>query len=195
MNDNKCYILNQCNNCSRSVPMINDLSHLIKNNLVELGLDSKLLKKLTNVKYHHLPKISISGCPNGCSQPQIKDFGVIGYHSPKVTNKNCNHCERCISSCIEQAIMKTKDSVTINYSSCMNCGDCIRVCPSETICSDQVGWRLLEGGRLGRHPKLAQEIGMTKDNYEVVNWIEYRLISYLKSKDSKRLSYFIEENS
>ena len=96
---------------------------------------------------------------------------------------------------MEQAIKKTEDSVTINYSSCIKCGDCIRVCPSGTICCDQVGWRLLEGGRLGRHPKLAKEIGTVKDNYEVINWIQYWLISYLKSKDSIRLSYFIEENS
>lgn len=195
MNDNKSYVLNQCNNCPRSVPMIKDLNHLIKNNLDELKLHSKLAKKFTNVSYHYLPKISISGCPNGCSQPQIKDFGLIGYHSPKVTDKNCNHCKRCISSCMEQAIKITKDSVTIDYSSCINCGDCIRVCPSGAISYDQVGWRLLQGGRLGRHPKLAKEIGTTKDNYEVVNWIQNWLIKYLKSKDSKRLSYFIEENS
>ena len=195
MNDNKNYDLNQCNNCPRSVPMIKGLNHLIENNLDELKLEEKLAKKFTKVSYHHLPKISISGCPNGCSQPQIKDFGLIGYHSPKVTDKNCNHCERCISSCMEQAIKKTNDSVIINYSTCINCGDCIRVCPSGAISYDQVGWRLLQGGRLGRHPKLAKESGTTKDNNEVVNWIQNWLINYLKSKDSKRLSYFIEENS
>ena len=96
---------------------------------------------------------------------------------------------------MEQAIKKTNDSVIINYSTCINCGDCIRVCPSGAISYDQVGWRLLQGGRLGRHPKLAKESGTTKDNNEVVNWIQNWLINYLKSKDSKRLSYFIEENS
>ena len=33
-------------------------------------------------KYHHVFKIGIADCPNACSQPQIKDIGIIAAAVP-----------------------------------------------------------------------------------------------------------------
>ena len=30
------------------------------------------------ILFHHKLRISISGCPNGCSRPQIASFGIVG---------------------------------------------------------------------------------------------------------------------
>ncbi len=38
------------------------------------------------------------------------------------------------------------------------CGKCILACPSGAIEETQKGWRILAGGKLGRHPQLGAEI-------------------------------------
>ena len=41
----------------------------------------------------------------------------------------------------------------------MRCGSCCRVCLSGTLQVGRRGWRILLGGKLGRHPRLGAELG------------------------------------
>ncbi len=47
---------------------------------------------------------------------------------------------------------------TINYCKCRSCGQCINVCPTGTVRESKRGYRILVGGKLGRHPRLGTEL-------------------------------------
>jgi dissimilatory sulfite reductase (desulfoviridin) alpha/beta subunit len=111
-------------------------------------------------KYHHVIRASISDCPNACSQPQIKDIGIIGAVRPAVLDVACDVCGACSQKCKEQAIIvdaRLKKPL-IDYNLCVKCGHCVAVCPTHTLAEGEKGFRILLGGKLGRHPKLATEL-------------------------------------
>ncbi len=115
---------------------------------------------------HQEFRIAIAECPNACSQPQIKDIGIIGACIPKVTYKECTSCNACIEACMENAIAidDNLSKPVFDYSLCINCGQCMGVCPTGTIETGKMGFRILLGGKLGRHPRLAKEL---PDIYEI----------------------------
>ena len=113
------------------------------------------------LRFHHEFRISIADCPNGCSQPQIKDIGILGACVPRVTAETCSRCEACLDACRETAVALTEDDDSgpvIDRERCINCGRCIPVCPTETLATGQQGYRIQLGGKLGRHPRLAMEL-------------------------------------
>ncbi|MBW2252221.1 MAG: 4Fe-4S binding protein, partial [Deltaproteobacteria bacterium] len=84
------------------------------------------------LKFHHEFRITMADCPNACSQPQIKDIGIIGASLPVLTDETCTLCEACVDECRENAIslQKEKSRPDINYDLCLACGKCIEVCPT-----------------------------------------------------------------
>lgn len=113
-----------------------------------------------DLKFHHEFRITLADCPNACSQPQIKDIGIIGACSPQLTDEPCTQCEACVEACKEDAITLDPEKVypQINFSSCLYCGKCMQVCPTGTIVEGIKGFRVQLGGKLGRHPCLAKEL-------------------------------------
>ena len=113
-----------------------------------------------DLKFHHEFRISLADCPNACSQPQIKDIGIIGACTPQMTDEPCTQCEACIEACKENAIVLNSDQEfpQIDLSQCLDCGKCMRVCPTGTIVEGTKGFRVQLGGKLGRHPRLAKEL-------------------------------------
>jgi dissimilatory sulfite reductase (desulfoviridin) alpha/beta subunit len=113
-----------------------------------------------DLKFHHEFRITLADCPNACSQPQIKDIGIIGACSPQLTDEPCTQCEACVEACKEDAITldPEKEYPQINFSSCLYCGKCMQVCPTGTIVEGTKGFRVQLGGKLGRHPCLAKEL-------------------------------------
>lgn len=139
-----------------------DLLKRIESLLKEEDLLSFLKKTVKgDLKFHHEFRIAFSDCPNACSQPQIKDIGIIGAVLPAITEEKCTLCEACVGSCAEGAVSidKEKEVPVINFDLCLKCGKCIKACPTGTIISGKNGFRILLGGKLGRHPRLAQELG------------------------------------
>jgi anaerobic sulfite reductase subunit C len=110
------------------------------------------------LKYHHEFRVTLADCPNACSQPQIKDIGIIGACTPLISQMPCSQCEACIHECKEQAIDLEDDHPIIRFDRCLHCGKCIQVCPTGTLEEGRKGYRVLLGGKLGRHPKLAKEL-------------------------------------
>ncbi len=112
------------------------------------------------LKFHHEFRIALADCPNACSQVQIKDIGIIGAALPVITNEACTLCNACVDQCREGAILidGKEERIKIDYKRCLACGKCIDVCPTGTIALDKKGFRVQLGGKLGRHPQLAQEL-------------------------------------
>ena len=52
-----------------------------------------------DLKFHHEFRVTLADCPNACSQPQIKDIGVIGACLPQVAQEPCTQCDACVQSC------------------------------------------------------------------------------------------------
>ncbi len=134
------------------------------------------------LKFHHEFRIAMADCPNACSQVQIKDIGIIGAALPIVTDQACTFCNACVDQCRETAVLidDKMESVDIDYKRCLACGKCIDVCPTGTIALDKKGYRVQLGGKLGRHPQLAQELQGIYSDDEVVDLVR-RCIEFYKA--------------
>jgi dissimilatory sulfite reductase (desulfoviridin) alpha/beta subunit len=135
------------------------------------------------LKFHHEFRVTLADCPNACSQPQIKDIGIIGAALPRVTNEACTFCNACVDQCRESAVLidDEKESADIDYERCLACGKCIDACPTGTIALDKKGFRVQLGGKLGRHPQLAQELPGIYSEDEVVDIVRQCIRFYKAS--------------
>ncbi len=111
------------------------------------------------VKSHHQFKVTISCCPNSCPMPQIVDLGIVAASPVMVSNENCSNCNSCINTCIEDAILlDAMKGPKISHDRCVYCAKCAKNCPTETITIKESGFRIMVGGKLGRHARLASEL-------------------------------------
>lgn len=145
-----------------------------------------------DLKFHHEFRVSISDCPNACSRPQITDIGIIGASVPGITEEPCSACEACVEACPEEAIVLNSEGPDINMDACLSCGKCIKACPTATIAERRNGYRVLLGGRLGRHPRLGMEVPGILSQTEVLDLVD-RCIKFYKqhSKGGKRFSHIL----
>lgn len=121
-----------------------------------------LLKKRVNgpLKLHHNFRITIADCPNACSRPQIVDIGIIGASAPFIESNACSMCGECVKACRENALLADKQGriSAMDNERCVMCGQCAKVCPTRALAEDTSGYRILVGGKLGRHPRLGYEL-------------------------------------
>jgi anaerobic sulfite reductase subunit C len=137
--------------------LLEQIEHLLAKEDIRGFLKKRVKEEL---KFHHEFRVTLAECPNACSQPQIKDIGIIGACPPRLTAEPCSRCEACVEACKEDAIRLDSDAEgpRIDYARCLNCGKCIQGCPSGTIVEGTGGFRVQLGGKLGRHPQLAHEL-------------------------------------
>ncbi|MHB8075978.1 4Fe-4S dicluster domain-containing protein [Desulfosporosinus fructosivorans] len=180
-------------NCPKSARNWQNLNELLTKNLTALNLHQSLADKFSPVLHHHIPKICLAGCPNGCSHPNIKDFGISGYVTPRITDVPCIGCNECVRSCLEKAISWNPSGIVIDPARCLSCGDCQHVCPSGTLTEGETGWTLRSGGRVGRHPRFAKPAGQVQTDEEVLTWISDTIHRYIENgKTQERLTHFLE---
>ncbi len=106
-------------------------------------------------------KVALAACPNACTMPQIRDFGIIATQMPQQIGAECNGCGACQKACREQAMTVDTGRARIHPDRCVGCGVCIRACPQKTIQPSELCLRILVGGRMGRHPRWAEELCRT----------------------------------
>lgn len=150
------------------------------------GKDLKgfLKKKVRGpLKMHHEFQVTIADCPNACSRPQIADVGLIGACRPGVSDKPCSGCGACVEVCREGAIRIEGDVPlpSIDMDRCLSCGQCITACPTGTLEESERGYRILVGGKLGRHPRLAEELEGIFSKEEALHIVEKGCIDYYKA--------------
>lgn len=148
-----------------------------------------------DLRYHHEFRLSSADCPNACSQPQIKDFGVIGAVRPGLSDNTCTLCSACVEACGESAIFLGETAPEINFDACLMCGKCIDACPEAVIEESKRGFRIQLGGRLGRHPRLAMELPAIFSEDETIEILKKVLKFYKKrSTGGQRFSKILKEN-
>lgn len=188
------YLLAHCRqNCSLAAMNWAEFYQDLEKGLQELDFSAILKERFQTYLFHHIPKIALAGCPNGCSQPQIMDIGVTGFITPQLSGNSCSGCQTCISACSERAITWREDGIVIDPLHCVSCGVCIRSCPTEKIIPKESGWLLSLGGRLGRHPQFAKIIGKVRTGEEAQNWILGILRDYCsEGLNEERLTHYLE---
>ena len=124
----------------------------------------------TDLKFHHEFRVSVAESPNACSQPQIKDIGIIAASRPEITDAACIMCGACIDDCPDDAVSidAAAELPVIDETLCMACGKCIAACPTRTLAEGSRGYKVLLGGKLGRHPRLATRLPGIFDEREVL---------------------------
>lgn len=133
-----------------------EVTRLFYRVLKEERVGESIEKKIGGpILLHKKFKGAISGCPNSCSQPQIKDISILGYKKIMVEEGNCSKCHQCIKACPEGLIYVDEEPI-INLEECLDCGRCMDACPTDSIKESESGYRISVGGKLGRHPKLAR---------------------------------------
>ena len=110
------------------------------------------------LKHRHEFSVAVADCPNACSRPQIADLGLIGAAEPRHTAEVCHQCMGCLHACREGAVTHPGLLPILDPARCVRCGACCRVCLSGTLQVGRRGWRILLGGKLGRHPRLGTEL-------------------------------------
>ena len=148
------------------------------------------------LRFHHEFRISVSHCPNACSQPQIKDIGIIAAMYPRTEETLCSGCLACVNVCKEKAVaLSNTPFPLINTRACLGCGACVRACPAGCILSGERGYRVLLGGRLGRHPRLARELPHLFTESQVLEVVRACLAYYKKnSREGQRFSALLDDN-
>jgi anaerobic sulfite reductase subunit C len=150
-----------------------------------------------DLKFHHEFRISIADCPNACSQVQIKDVGIIGAATPRKTDAPCSACGACSEICKEDAIRLSEadELCDIDLNRCVHCGGCMTVCPTGAIETQEKGYRMMIGGKLGRHPKLAVELPCIYQEDTVIEMI-HDFIAFYKNKSDKgqRFSHLLTDS-
>lgn len=146
--------------CPNRIQPGTGISEKIETLLKEADLLTFLKSKgIEDLKFHHEFRVTLADCPNACSQPQIKDIGIIAAAVPAISAENCSGCNACADICKEKAIaIDDAPQPYIEKEKCVACGQCITVCPTGTLIAGSKGYRVQLGGKLGRHPQLAKEL-------------------------------------
>lgn len=124
--------------------------------VAEAGLSERLRSRVKDDKllFHHKLRIAIAGCPNGCSRPQIADLAVVGAAEPIFDDHACTGCGLCQEACPDQAI--AVEGIALgDPSACQGCKSCRDACEFDAVSLGDPFARVLIGGKLGRHPHLA----------------------------------------
>ncbi len=199
--DIKGYQVSSCFSSSGCPNRIHDSGKLLiqlEKELKEADIAGFLKSGLKgNLRYHHEFRLTLSDCPNSCSQPQIADFALVAASLPLVVGKNCTLCGECVNACPDRAIVldHEKSLPLINYEKCQKCGICSKTCRFNEIISQINGYRILSGGRLGRHPRLGMELSGVFNELEVLKILKWCLGFYFrKSSGGKRFSHVFSDS-
>lgn len=148
------------------------------------------------LKFHHEFRVTLADCPNACSQPQIKDMGIIGASRPRITREPCTLCRACVDVCKEEAVSldETAERPVLDMTRCIQCGQCITACSTGALAEAGSGFRVQLGGKLGRHPQLARELPGVFNENEVLEILNACISFYRQnSKHGERFAVLLTE--
>lgn len=148
--------------------------------LAQADISERLRRRVSGdqVLFHHKLKIALAGCPNGCSRPQIADLALVGMARPSFDASACTACGQCAEVCPDGAI-EMADAALWQPESCLGCHQCSSICPAGAIDLSLPQARVLMGGKLGRHPRLAREVALVGEPAQAVELFSRAVEQYL----------------
>lgn len=152
--------------------------------LKDENVSERLRRRLPEDKilHHHKLKLSLSGCPNGCSRPQVADLALVGFARPRFDPARCTACGACAEACPDRAIVMDQQSgPRWDEKACLGCQACQRACPAGCVSLDPPQARVLLGGKLGRHPRLAQVVAQATDPAQALDVLRPVVERYLQN--------------
>ena len=171
--------------CPMAVIDVKEVAQQLRDVLADPQLKKKLEEKLKKpFNFHSQFCAVVTGCPNACAQPQIRDFGVTGRAEIGVVESKCTECALCEAACKEGAITLVNGKPRIDPERCIGCCDCVRACQTDAL---EVAYPICEvtvGGKLGRHPRLAESVGEFESADEVAECLR-RVIALLLAEGQK----------
>jgi anaerobic sulfite reductase subunit C len=182
----KGYQLENCfgsSGCPNRIPSTKGFPDMVEQILKKKDMKTFLKAVVKGpLKFHHEFRVSISDCPNACSRPQVCDLGIVAAAVPSLSDSECTHCGACSEICIENAITLTDHMIRPEFDmdKCLYCGNCIKVCPTDSLQRGLEGYRIMIGGKLGRHPLLATELGGVLSEHNILDVVDNLLDFYMK---------------
>jgi dissimilatory sulfite reductase (desulfoviridin) alpha/beta subunit len=168
--------------CPFAIASLTNLGGQLRQVLNECGWGEFLARNVTGpVLHHHRLRAAVAACPNACSQPQIKDIGIIASLRPLAVTDDCTGCGRCVEACGEVAVEVREKRAILRPERCVGCGLCVRHCPEQALRSEGVRFRLLVGGKLGRHPRFATEVASDLREGQVCGAVR-RVVELIKAQ-------------
>lgn len=123
----------------------------------EMEKMTEIIADLAPVALHGASRFTVvmTGCPNCCVSPYLKDFGITLKHRVDITDAECTFCGECLKMCMDKAITLGDEGPIIDRRTCSMCALCERDCPTDKLVIGETGYRVLAGGTAGRKPKIA----------------------------------------
>lgn len=172
---------NELSGCPNVLINTSDWRRAVEEWAKERNVSERLraMVKGSRIYFHNKFRVSISGCPNGCSRPQIADVALVGFVRPYLDPENCTACGACAEVCPDEAITVDDGPPVFDLKACQGCTRCRDICPYECIGLSEPGVRIFAGGKLGRHPQLAEYAGEAKNPEEAVGFLEKTVNDYI----------------
>ncbi|MBA4386607.1 MAG: hypothetical protein C0404_01420 [Verrucomicrobia bacterium] len=181
--------------CPNVLIKVSEWKQAVEGWIKDNDINEKLRRRVKGgrILFHHKLKISISGCPNGCSRPQIAGIGVVGFVRPDVDQEKCTACGECGKVCPDKAITVDGAPPVFDRQACQGCLACRNICPQKAISLSLPKARVLAGGKLGRHPHLAERVAEVETPDALTAILDSLVNAYLDGADpDERFSdYFI----
>ena len=138
---------------------LKDMMRSVRSIMEEENL-TEIMADLTTGALHGASRFNVgmTGCPNCCVSPYMRDVGIIMQHRVDITDAECTQCGNCLKMCMDKAIQLTDDGPVIDRELCAQCELCARDCPTGKLVVHERGFRVIAGGAGGRHPSLAVTI-------------------------------------
>ena len=149
--------------------------------LEKSSVSERLRSRISDSKvlYHHKLKLAVSGCPNGCARPQVADLSVVGAVKPVFDPEACTACGECAACCPDKAI-SLNPTAEPDETACQGCKACFDACEYQAIDLGRPFARLYAGGKLGRHPHLADFVGVADRPDQAVELFSLYVEEFLK---------------
>ena len=149
-------------------------------------------RKFCGLQLPHKFKATVSACPNACSRPRESEIGFCAAVQPRLDADACMGCNLCADICKEKALVLQDEKPVLDRNRCIRCGDCVHCCPTDAWKIERMGYAVYAGGKMGRHPRLAEKIADFVDEGQGMRIIQSCLDFYQQHSEKKeRLSDLI----
>ncbi|QLC49146.1 4Fe-4S binding protein [Methanolobus zinderi] len=138
-------------------------------------------------------KIAVTGCPASCLKVQENDFGIMGFVEPVFVGENCIMCRLCENACEMSAIKIENETLHLDMNKCVACGRCVEACRKDAMQIKDQGYTIFVGGKVGKRPRMGDELLRTGNEETVFDILEKTLDFYrVNALDGERLGDVID---